>query len=292
MNQRTQKECVLVTGGTGFIGRPVVRALLADPAIDVILATRDPDALRRRFPAAQCETLALDILDPRSWSDVDLSRYSRLLHLAWGALHDFNCIDHLTVHLPRHLAFLHKAVVEGIGSLTVAGTCLEYGLRDGCLSEDVPTAPVTQYGLAKDSLRRSLELLRAERSFALKWIRIFYLFGPGQQPKSLLAQLDAAINRGERRFDMSQGTQLRDYLPVEAAADQIVKIFRHPTFEGIVNCASGEPISVRRLVETRLEERGATMELCVGKFTYPKYEPFGFWADDQRVQQIMRGDQP
>jgi dTDP-6-deoxy-L-talose 4-dehydrogenase (NAD+) len=236
--------------------------------------------------------LSLDILDPRSWSDVDLSRYSGLLHLAWGALHDFNCIDHLTVHLPRHLAFLHKAVVEGIGSLTVAGTCLEYGLRDGCLSEDVPTAPVTQYGLAKDSLRRSLELLRAERSFALKWIRIFYLYGPGQQPKSLLAQLDAAISRGERRFDMSQGTQLRDYLPVEDAADQIVKIFRHPTFEGIVNCASGEPISVRRLVETRLEERGATMELCVGKFSYPKYEPFGFWADDQRVQQIMRGDQP
>ena len=292
MNQRTQKERVLVTGGTGFIGRPVVRKLLADPAVEVVLATRDPDALRTRFPGARCEMLSLDILDPRSWSDVDLSRYSGLLHLAWGALHDFNCIDHLTVHLPRHLAFLHKAVVEGIGSLTVAGTCLEYGLRDGCLSEDVPTAPVTQYGLAKDSLRRSLELLRAERSFALKWIRIFYLYGPGQQPKSLLAQLDAAISRGERRFDMSQGTQLRDYLPVEDAADQIVKIFRHPTFEGIVNCASGEPISVRRLVETRLEERGATMELCVGKFSYPKYEPFGFWADDQRVQQIMRGDQP
>jgi nucleoside-diphosphate-sugar epimerase len=290
MNLRTPKQCVLVTGATGFIGKPVVLKLLADPAIDVVLATRDPDALHRRFPAAQCETLCLDILDPRSWSELDLSRYSRLLHLAWGALHDFNCIDHMTVHLPCHLAFLHKALAEGIGSLTVAGSCLEYGLRDGCLNEDVPTAPVTQYGLAKDSLRRSLELVRAERPFALKWIRVFYLYGPGQQPKSLLAQLDAAISRGERRFDMSQGTQLRDYLPVEEAADQIVKIFRHPTFEGIVNCASGEPISVRQLVEARLEERGATMELRVGMFSYPKYEPFGFWADNQRVQQIMRGD--
>ena len=75
----------------------------------------------------------------------------------------------------------------------------------------------------------------------------------------------------------------------QAAADQIVKIFRHPTFEGIVNCASGSPISVRRLVETRLEERGATMELGLGKFTYPKYEPFGFWADNARLQQIMQG---
>jgi nucleoside-diphosphate-sugar epimerase len=289
MNHRAPKDSVLVTGGTGFIGTPVAQKLLADPAIDVVLATRDPEALRRRIPTAQCEMLPLDILDPRSWSDVDLSRYSRLLHLAWGALHDFNCVDHMTVQLPCHLAFLHKAIAQGVSSLTVAGTCLEYGLRDGCLSEEVPTAPVTQYGLAKDSLRRSLELLRAERSFALKWIRIFYLYGPGQQPKSLLAQLDAAISRGEPRFDMSQGTQLRDYLPVEKAADQIVKIFRHPTFEGIVNCASGEPITVRRLVETRLEECGAAIELCVGKFSYPKYEPFGFWADDARIQRIMRG---
>jgi dTDP-6-deoxy-L-talose 4-dehydrogenase (NAD+) len=279
---------VLVTGGTGFVGVPVVQKLLARRRFEVTIASRDPDSARQRIAERQYATLRLDILDPRSWRDVDLSPYATMLHLAWGELGNFDSTEHIKAHLPAHRAFLAKAVAEGVPSITVAGTCLEYGLRDGCLHEDLPTEPVTQYGLAKDRLRRALVALRAERRFTLKWIRLFYLHGPGQRPTSLLAQLDAAIARGDDHFDMSQGTQLRDYLHVHHAADLIVKIFEHPTFDGIVNCASGAPIEVRRLVEDRLEERGAHLQLCLGKSSYPKYEPAAFWADNGRLLRIMQ----
>jgi dTDP-6-deoxy-L-talose 4-dehydrogenase (NAD+) len=279
---------VLVTGGTGFVGVPVVQRLLARRAFDVTVATRDPASLRQRLGEGQYAALGLDVLDPRSWRDLDLSSYAAMLHLAWGQLGKFDSSDHINLHFPAHRSFLAKAVADGVASITVTGTCLEYGLRGGCLHEDFPTDPVTQYGLAKDRLRRSLVALGAERSFALKWIRLFYLHGPGQRPTSLLAQLDAAIARGDDHFNMSQGTQLRDYLHVHEAADRIVKIFEHATFEGIINCASGEPIEVRRLVEDRLKERGARMELCLAKFSYPKYEPAAFWADNGRLLRVMQ----
>ena len=118
---------------------------------------------------------------------------------------------------------------------------------------------------------------------------MFYLYGPGQQPKSLLAQLDAALARGETTFDMSPGDQQRDYLPVDVMAERIARIFLAPV-DGIVNCCSGKPITVRQLVEQHLAARGAQMQLRLGKFPYPKYEPFAFWGDTTRLETILAGN--
>lgn len=280
---------VLVTGGSGFIGTPVSARLLADPALAVTFATRDAARLRARFPQGKYETIPVDILEESSWRSCDFSRYARLLHLAWSRLDDFGHADHVTLLLPRHLAFLQKALAEGVRSLTVTGTCLEYGLREGCLREDMPAEPVTAYAVAKDRLRRSIESLRGQHSFSLRWIRMFYLYGPGQQPRSLLAQLDAALARGETTFDMSPGDQQRDYLPVDAMAERIARIFLAPGVDGIVNCCSGRPITVRQLVEQHLAARGARMQLRLGRFPYPKYEPFAFWGDTTRLEAILSG---
>lgn len=281
---------VLVTGGSGFIGTHVSARLLADPALAITFATRDATALRARLPLGNYETISLDILDESSWRSYDFSRYARLLHLAWGRLDDFGHADHISLLLPRHLAFLQKALAEGVQSLALAGTCLEYGLREGRLREDMPAEPVTAYAVAKDRLRRSIESLRGQHSFALRWIRMFYVYGPGQQPRSLLAQLDAALARGDRTFDMSPGDQQRDYLPVDAMAERIVRILLAPGVDGIVNCCSGKPVTVRQLVEQHLAARGAHVQLQLGRFPYPKYEPFAFWGDTTRLNAILGGD--
>ena len=42
------------------------------------------------------------------------------------------------------------------------------------------------------------------------------MYGEGQNPKSVLSQLDNAIENGQAIFNMSGGEQLRDYLPIKA----------------------------------------------------------------------------
>ena len=289
MNRTYRNNRVLVTGGSGFIGTHASARLLADRTLALTFVTRNPAALRRRFPDASYETLGIDILSESSWRSCDFSRYSRVLHMAWSRLDHFEHAEHLSLLLPRHLAFLENVLAQGAQSLAVTGTCLEYGLQEGPLHEDMPGAPVTAYGLAKDRLRCSLEQLHEKYSFTLQWIRLFYLFGPGQQARSLLAQLDAALARGETQFEMSPGDQQRDYLPVGAMAERIVRIFLNGKFDGIVNCCSGVPITVRQLVERHLAERGARMELRLGSFRYPSYEPFAFWGDTARLDAVLRG---
>ena len=134
-------------------------------------------------------------------------------------------------------------VENGLGKLTVAGTCMEYGMRSGALNETMETMPNTPYSLAKDCLRKCLQQLQKQNDFKLNWIRLFYMYGKGQNPNSVLSQLQVALDRGNKFFNMSGGEQLRDYLPVEKVAEYIVKISMQDKIRGIINCCSSSCIS-------------------------------------------------
>ena len=45
----------------------------------------------------------------------------------------------------------------GVKNLLIAGTCYEYGLKNGALNEAISTEPQNSYAIAKDSLRRYLD---------------------------------------------------------------------------------------------------------------------------------------
>src|SRR3546814_2015436 len=94
------------------------------------------------------------------------------------------------------------------------------------------------------------------------------MHGPGQNPNSLLAQLDRAIDRGEEQFNMSGGEQLRDYLPVQVVALRLAALVSRPEHEGTFNICHGEPTSVRRLVETHIKMRQADIALNLGYYPY------------------------
>jgi len=112
------------------------------------------------------------------------------------------------------------------------------------------------------------------------------MYGVGQSPKSLLSQLEKALADNEDSFNMSGGEQIRDYLPVEKVAEYIVKIALQTQINGIVHCCSGQPISVRKLVEDYLEERGANITLNLGYYPYTDYEPMCFWGDTTKLNKI------
>jgi len=171
----------------------------------------------------------------------------------------------------------------------VTGTCFEYGMQEGCLKEDMSAFPKNNYGLAKDALRRGLEELEKQNPFAFKWVRLFYIYGKGQNPNSLLSQLDRALGAGDKQFNMSGGEQIRDFLPAENAAKQIVRISLQQKWQGIVNCCSGLPVKVKDFVEAYLNSKHANISLNLGYYPYPEYEPMRFWGDVLRLNKIVEG---
>jgi dTDP-6-deoxy-L-talose 4-dehydrogenase (NAD+) len=274
---------VLVTGATGFIGRQLVPQLL-ERGHDVVALARDEGTACAFDWFRRVRFVACDLgRDPVP----DVGRPGAAVHLAWPDLDDYLAPVHYEATLPAHYRFLKSLVEGGLGHLLVAGTCFEYGPQQGRLGEDAETRPSTPYALAKDTLRRFLESLRQRQPFTLQWARLFYMYGPGQNPASLLASVDRAIDSGAAAFDMSAGEQLRDYLPVEEVARRLVLLLEHPECEGAVNVCRGEPISVRRLVEEHVERRGARLALNLGRRPYPAWEPPDFWGDGSKLAALM-----
>ncbi|HTB68048.1 MAG TPA: NAD-dependent epimerase/dehydratase family protein [Steroidobacteraceae bacterium] len=277
---------VALTGASGFLGSHVLQALRTRSALQLVTAARGPLPDGRSQPGARHVRFDLGTIDPAQAFD-QLGQPDVLIHLAWSGLPNYKSAQHLEQQLPQQYAFLSGLVSAGLRSMTCTGTCFEYGMHSGQLSEEMPTQPANQYGIAKDALHRRLDLLRTESPFALNWARLFYMYGEGQPASSLYSQFMAAGLRGEASFGMSGGEQLRDFLPVTRVAELLVALALDAPGAGTVNICSGQPISVRALVEEWRRERGWQIALDLGRYPYPDYEPMAFWGSSARLQRLL-----
>jgi nucleoside-diphosphate-sugar epimerase len=279
---------VLVTGATGFVGNHVINKLLQQ-GHEIIASSPD------QFKAASCKWFSevrfieysFDIkLEERNLFEL-FERPNILIHLAWQGLPQYEGLFHIETNLISHFYFLRNLICNGLNNITIAGTCLEYGLQSGCLHEDLVSSPTIPYALAKDTLRKLVQAMASKYEFSLKWVRLFYVYGPGQHSNSLLPLLQSAIVRGDREFKMSGGEQLRDYLPIEEVVENIVFIALQNEVTGIINCCSGRPISIRRFVESFIAEQNANIKLVFDQYPYPEYEPMAFWGDNKKLKKIL-----
>ncbi len=247
----------LVTGTTGFVGPHVVNELLA--AGHRVTASASSATKASTFNwFEQVTFIEYSINEPVISQDLYhfFGRPDALIHLAWPDVSKPGSSVHTRRHVVDQYAFLTNMIEHGLTDLTVAGSCFEYGLASGSLEETILPVPTTPYGLAKDTLRKFLDVLTAEYPCTLRWVRLFYMYGEGQHPNSLFSQLEAAVRRHDPVFNMSAGEQLRDYLPIRDAARILCRLAMQQQVTGVINCCSGKPISVRRLVEEQLAALG------------------------------------
>ena len=275
---------VAVSGCTGFVGRHVL-AELERRDCDVTCVLREASVAPT--PSARRDVVRIELSLPSRDTFSAIGSPDVLIHLAWGGLPNYRSLHHFETEVPLQYRFIKQLLASGLPNLVVVGTCFEYGNVCGALTEELEARPSNPYGLAKDTLRRQLGFVKQEHEFDLTWARLFYVHGEGQAPTSLLPQLQSAVARGDKRFAMSAGEQLRDFLPVTEAARYLVDLALNQRDHGIVNVCSGRPISVRRLVEHWIEQNGWSVDLELGRYPYPEHEPMAFWGDRRKLDACL-----
>ncbi|MDY3554634.1 NAD(P)-dependent oxidoreductase [Gemmata sp. JC717] len=271
---------LLITGATGFIGAPAVRAARGHFEVHATArAPRAPVPEGVRFHrcdilnAAEAERLVADV------------RPTHLLHLAWVAtpgVYWTTPENHRWAEASKRL--LSAFVRHGGRRAVVTGSCAEYdwAAAGACRETDPPARPHTTYGRCKLAFGRWAEALGAARGVSVARARLFFLYGPHEHPARLVPSVARALLAGAPAA-CSAGTQVRDFLHVDDAADALVALTR-AELTGAVNVGSGTPVAVRDVIGRVAAACGRPELVRLGERDTPATEPPLLVADVTRLR--------
>jgi len=285
---------VLVTGGLGFTGRPVVAQLLArgyevttvtsrarrdgvTGASTVVADLRDRHAVAAAIqevqPEAVCHLAALtrvrdSFTDPVGYFDVNVTGTVNLL----AALE----LARPTLSVPR---------------LVFASTGAVYGVRDGELDEDLAPQPANPYGASKLAAEQLIGYQAATGRLAAASLRCFNIAGAVDRPDPDTTRIipkTLAVAAGD--FDRVQvngdGTALREYTHVNDVARAYVLALdaARPGRHAVYNVGSGQGVTVAQVIDAARRITGRPIAV---EHLPPKPEPRVMIADSARIRREL-----
>jgi UDP-glucuronate 4-epimerase len=239
-------ERVLVTGGTGFIGRYILERLSGAGIRPLVTARQNRANTSGRF-----DLVELDLTDSARVAEVvNAYRPQAAIHLAGvsgsqdpdGKL----CRD---INVTATKSLLLELDRTGCERIVMIGSAAEYGAQATPFREDMVPMAVSAYGRSKAEATAIAMAMNAASGFPVTVLRVFTAYGFGQPETMFLPQAITRALRGER-FVMTDGSQRRDHVYVEDVADAI---FRTLTANGaigrVINIGSGRGLRLSHVAE-------------------------------------------
>lgn len=276
---------ILITGANGYIGRHVVKELL-DRGYQVVATDISLNDVDNR-----ADKIQFNIFDLPDGSIYELfGKPDVCLHMAWrnGFVH--NSPTQIG-DLSNHYNFLTKLIDGGLKHLAVMGTMHEIGYWEGAINEATPCNPSSMYGIAKDTLRRAMFLYCKANDVVLQWLRCFYILGDDSKNNSIFSKLSQAAKDGKKTFPFTTGKNKYDFIDVNELSGLIASCIAQTTVTGIINCCSGNPISLADRVEQYIRDNKLDISLEYGAYPDRPYDSPCIYGDPSKINQILRAEQ-
>jgi GDP-4-dehydro-6-deoxy-D-mannose reductase len=251
---------VLITGGSGFVGR-YLAAHCAEQGDGVVTLDRSGDE-------------PIDITD-REATHAALAKHEPevVYHLAalshvgdsWS---DPSAVYRVNIEGTAHV--LDAARAAAVRRVVVVGSAEEYGRVDAAdlpLREDAPLRPTTPYGVSK--IAASYLAVQAYLAYGLDVIRVraFSHTGPGQSDRFLVPALAGRVAAAEReqRDEIRAGSldPVRDLSDVRDVVRAYRLLAEHGTAGAVYNVCSGSGVSVREIADHLLAAARRPLRITV-----------------------------
>ncbi len=241
---------VLVTGGSGFIGRRVVAALLDDGA-DVTVADKRP------FPGGEhgdrFRTVIGDLCDPSVAAEAAAPGTDVIIHLAaltrvLPSIEDPAGTHRVNVDVTA--ALLEQARIRGVGVFLFASTNAVTGdVGSATIDEQIPLRPLSPYGATKAAAEMLISAYASCYGMTGCSLRFSNVYGPGMQEKdSFVPRLMRAARDGTGVQVYGDGTQVRDLVHVDDIVAGMFAAWR-AGFSGPLILGAGESVAVNDIVD-------------------------------------------
>ncbi len=253
---------VLVTGGSGFIGRHVVAALgEAGAHVRVIDLQPHPD------PAV--ELVQGDLADPEVVAAALDGGFDFVVHLA-AVTSVLRSLEQPELTFRTNVAatagLLEGARRAGVQALVFASTNAVTGPMDSpAITEAQRLRPMTPYGSTKAAGEMLMWAYTASYGVRCAYMRLTNVYGPGMQAKdSIVARLMRAIRLGTTFEIYGDGTQVRDYVHVHDVVAAAQLALGDERWAGPTVIGTGHSLSVLEVVEQVHRTTGAELDVRHG----------------------------
>lgn len=280
---------ILVTGGSGFIGEPLINRLANECGHSILSISRTA----KQADSHKIQWLESSLLlENESLERIKAFCPDVLIHLAWEKIPDFSFPTSFD-NLRNQIAFFNTIFsVRSIKKIVVTGSCWEYNRKLGVCNESENVESGNYFTWAKNSLRDFLHFECMRQNISLIWSRVFYVYGPGQRKESLIPSLIHQVKDGICP-DVKKPVNSNDFVYIDDVVDGLVKITVQNIPSGIYNFGSGKSIRVidiLRAVEKAISGHEKFADLILQQATDMNTE-IDFWADIQKSHEYI-GWQP
>ena len=268
---------VLVTGGSGFVGRHCLPQLL-ELGYDVHVISSQPQT------GDHVNWHMVDLMDQLAVASLMKSvQPTHLFHLAWiTEPRRYSTAPENVDWLASSLQLLRSFHQHGGRRVVMTGSCAEYDWNYGWCREDLtPLKPATLYGQCKAALLATLEGYAKQVGLSWGWGRLFFMYGPHSHPSRIPGVVIESLSRNEPAR-CSHGNQIRDFLHIADVASALVALIDSEV-QGPLNIASGEPVTIRQIVLQIADHFGRRDLVEFGAIPAAASEPPLLVADVRRL---------
>jgi UDP-glucose 4-epimerase len=286
---------VLVTGGAGFVGVPLVRRLLttgADVAVLDDFSTASPGRLDDLSPRLRVDIV--DVTDRDGVGDVVASfRPTHCVHLA--AIHfiprcraEPSATVATNILGTQHVLDALRSSAPGCRVLLASSADVyRPGVRPH--REDAPTGPSNVYGLSKLTSEFLLRFAAEDGAVEAIAARFFNVYGPGETNPHLIPEIIDQIKSGARTLRLGNIAPRRDYVFVEDVAATVAALLDHAPAGTVVNVGSGRSYSAQQVVEMVGGLLGRPLTVTVDPARVRPTDRADLQADTGLLQSLLPG---
>ncbi|MHA2282086.1 MAG: NAD-dependent epimerase/dehydratase family protein [Promethearchaeota archaeon] len=271
---------IFVTGGSGFIGRHLV-SLLATRGHEILVVTRSEKTVKENnFKMARY--LRMDLRDSSILSAA-LKEFEpqTLVHLAWEGLPDYS-EKMCRRNLDYGIDIFSRAAEVGCTCILSTGSCWEYAGRNGMFAEDDRVESTSMFPAVKNALRFVGEAIANKNIGRFYWLRLFFVFGPGQRIETLIPHIIQSVSKNIIP-QIKTPLNRNDFIYVKDVARAIADVLEMQPKNSVYNVGSGYSTSIEDIVHTTYEVLGKPypQESFVKKGAGAEQD---FWADISRIK--------